>query len=133
MRFTYPCFLAVLGSISFPALGQTDNDPETAYAFKLEKEADVVMDYDDHIRIQPQASTPHIFDSQEAALDYLDASFKKRTSIVVILGKAQRTTQNLGTLVDQLETQLKKLGFKSIVFELASAEARPIYRIYKKS
>jgi hypothetical protein len=106
---------------------------ETMRAIELEQQADVVVDYtwSDRILLWAPGQTNRISATDETLVTALASTTFKRELAVVIIGPPVRYAfpePQLRTKVDSIEAVLKGQGFARVIFQLASAFGRPIYR-----
>ena len=108
-------------------------EAETERAIELERRADVVVDYEgaDRIRLWTPGQAAYISATDETLAAALAGATLKRELALVIIGPPVRhafSEQQLRTKVDSIEAILKGQGFSRVVFHLASAFGRTIYR-----
>jgi hypothetical protein len=106
---------------------------ETERAFELERSADLVIDYErpDGIRLWTPPQSAYISANDETLAAAISNTTAKRGLAVVIIGKPVRHAfpePQLRSKVDAIESVVRAQGFARIVFQLASASGRPIYR-----
>lgn len=106
---------------------------ETERAFELERRADVIIDYEwlDRIRLWTPGQAAFLSATDDTLAVAIGRVTSKRELAVVIIGKPIRhgfPEPRLCTKVDAIEAVVKGLGFTRVVFHLAAAEGRPIYR-----
>ncbi len=106
---------------------------ETARAFELERRADVVIDYErsDSIWLWIPGQIEHVSATDQTLAAAIASATSKRELAVVIIGKPVRyefPEPQLRAKVDAIETIVRAQGFTRVVFQLASATGRPIYR-----
>lgn len=106
---------------------------ETERALELERSADLVIDYErpDGIRLWTPPESTYIGANEETLVAAISSTPAKRGLAVVIIGKPVRYAfpePQLGSKVDAIESVVRAQGFARIVFQLASASGRPIYR-----
>lgn len=108
-------------------------EAETQRAFELERRADLVIDYErlDRIRLRTSARTEPISATDETLAAAIASISSKRELAVIIIGKPVQyefPDPQLRKKVDSIEAVVRARGFTRIVFQLASAEGRSIYR-----
>jgi hypothetical protein len=111
---------------------------ETDRAFEQERQADLVIDYESSDRIWLTLPAEIRRNEGECADETLaqeiaGLALKKRALAVVVIGKPVRyqfagKDELLRAKVDAIEAVVKGQGFKRVIFQLASATGRPIYR-----
>ena len=106
---------------------------ETERAFELERRADVVIDYQGSgdIRLWIPGQTACIRATDQTLAPAIASATSKRELAVVIIGKPVRYAfpePQLRVKADAIEAIVKAQGFTRVVFQLASATGRPIYR-----
>jgi hypothetical protein len=106
---------------------------ETERAVELEHRADLVIEYErpDGIRLWTPGQTAHIGATDQTLATAIASATSKRELAVVIIGKPVRyefPEPQLRAKVDSIEAVVRAQGFKRVVFQLASATGRPIYR-----
>lgn len=106
---------------------------EAERAIELERRADVVIDYEwpDRIRLWTSAQTDQVNATEETLAAAIAIMTPKRELAVVLIGKPVRNAfpeSQLRAKVDSVEADLRALGFARVIFQLASATGRPIYR-----
>lgn len=99
----------------------------------MERRADVVIDYEwlDRIRLSTPGQTALISATDDTLAAAIAGATPKRELAVVIIGKPVRYAfqePRLREKVDAIEAVVKAQGFTRVVFQLASATGRPIYR-----
>lgn len=105
----------------------------TERAFELERRADVVIDYErsESIRLWTSAQTGRVSATDDTLAAAIASITPKRELAVVIIGKPVRhefPEPRLRAKVDSIEAIVRAQGFTRVVFQLASATGRPIYR-----
>lgn len=108
-------------------------DEDTRHAFAVERQADLVIEYDGPARITlfTQDRTATIEATEEILGKAIVAANTKRKLAVVIFGKLARMNlpePQMSSTADKLESLLKAKGFTRVAFQLASAWGRPVYR-----
>ena len=128
-------FLASLGCAHRPDtdISSQLSLTETERAFELERQADVVIDYErsDGIRLWIPGQTAHISATDQTLATAIASATSKRELAVVVIGKPMRyefPEPQLRAKVDAIEAVVRAQGFTRVVFQLASATGRPIYR-----
>jgi hypothetical protein len=106
---------------------------ETERAFELERRADVVVDYErsDGIRVWTPGQTAHISATDHTLATAIASATPNRELAVIIIGTPVRyefPEPQLRTKVDSIEAVVRAQGFTRVVFQLASATGRPMYR-----
>jgi hypothetical protein len=106
---------------------------ETERAFELERRADLVIDYEwiDRIQLSEPRKRADVNATDETLSEAVASVTPKRELAVVIIGKPVRHAYEepqLREKVDAIEAVVKAQGFRRVVFQLASAGGRPIYR-----
>lgn len=115
-------------------LTEAELHSETVRAFKTEERADIVILYEWSDRISlwipPRSTVTEA--SEETMATAISSLTTKRELAVVTIGVVARyrlsDPQSLEDKVSAIENLLKAQGFKRVVFHLASAFGRPIYR-----
>lgn len=131
--------LALTGCARRPDVGTSNQQSyervqgETKRALELERRADLVIDYErpDRIRLWTPPQTTYISATDETLAAAISSATTKRELAVVIIGKPVRYAfpePQLRGKVDAIESAVRAQGFARIVFQLASASGRPIYR-----
>jgi hypothetical protein len=105
---------------------------ETERAFAMEREADVVINYElpKDIRIRTAGRQLAIMTTHNELGAAIAGATDKREFVVIIMGKRVRLLSGarFRSEVDEIEKILRAQGFKRMVFQLAAAMGRPIYR-----
>jgi hypothetical protein len=112
----------------FPLAITEDYEAETKRAFAQEREADVVVFYDDanELRLwRPKRKQP--FASEAELLAYLTERKEAKRLLVVILSKRHEYSDPKQT-IDGFWRACRKSGFEQVVIQQAHSSGRPILR-----
>jgi len=129
-----PIFLAALASCRSEEDDlRARREAETERAFRLEEEADLVIDYmaDGQVWLHPDGAERDSSSFPAAELERrLTAVQTPRTLCVIIMSKKIQLLPQpaFKEKVDQLEDVLKRQGWSRVVVQLGRATGRPIYR-----
>ena len=112
---------------------QEAKDLETERAMKQLREADVAIDYHgagDHYVTAPPNFGYHVKVSLPELARAVSQATTNRQLAVVTMDSAMRlhAQTEFDARVDEVGKMLRGLGFQKVVFHLASATGRPIYR-----
>lgn len=105
----------------------------TERAFQMARQADLVIDFHwlSEISLRAKEQSDAILTTEQGLVAAIAKANPNKELVVVVLGKLMRYQYDepeLGKKVDEIEAVLKAQGFKKVVFQLASASGRPIYR-----
>lgn len=117
----------------FPEMTAEEFQAMTERAFQMERQADLVIDFEtpNELRLLLKEQSDAVSTTEQGLAVAIAKANSKKDLAVVTLGKRVRYQYDepeLGKKVDEIEGVLKAQGFKKIVFQLASASGRPIYR-----
>jgi hypothetical protein len=114
-----------------PAPAQESREAETERAFEQERLADLVVWYYSPEEIVLRAGQQQVdLGSEGTFISVLARLDCGRRSAVVVMMKPTRVwpEDQFRAKVDELERLLRARGFQRVIFQLASAMGRPIYR-----
>jgi len=106
---------------------------ESDRAFLVEREADLIIDFErpDRIRVWTSEWADSTSTTEQDMAAALAIANPKKDLAVVILGKPMRHQfhePELGMKVDEIQATVRAQGFKKIVFLIAAASGRFFYR-----
>jgi hypothetical protein len=130
MKFTLLIF--VLGALVSPVTHADEAALSPSRADAQQRQADAILFFDGADRLHFERPGKHTepFPLPELSTR-VTAATQQRAMIVVIMSKPTRMwpDDKFKSTVDDLETRLRKAGFKKIAFHLASGDfPTPIYR-----